>query len=1223
MASIVLSAAGSAVGAAVGGPFGAYVGGRLGQSLGSRIDSGFLPGAKLSGLHGPRLAELGVQSSTYGRMIPVVYGHMRIAGNIIWSLPIRETATTSSSSAGGGGKGGGRVTQSATRYSYSVTLAIGICEGPVDEVTRVWADAQQLDLSQFTVRLYRGDEAQLPDSLIVALEGAERTPAFRGLAYAVFEDFPMADYGNRIPNFTFEVRRSLRQPDYGADTLEGMVEGMVMIPGGGEFVYDTQVESKIPGVAVDGVLLQQGHRQFVNMHTPQGVANALVSLDQMARVCPSVAWVSVVVSWFGTALDAGACEVLPGVEFNGGGITYPDDWRVAGFTRASARAITTVDGKVQYGGTPDDGSLLRYLDALRARGYKVALYPLLFMDVPGKPWRGLMTGSPADVTAFFTRANGYNAFITHYAALAAGRVDAFIIGSELKGLTGVTDAPGHYPAVDALVALAGAVKAALGAQVVVTYAADWSEYHHTDGGWYHLDPLWASPDIDVIGIDAYFPLQDGPQQGYDIDALKAGWTSGEGYDWYYSDAQRTVQVPLGAPYAWKNIAWFWSQPHINPDSSVTAWVPESKKIWFTEYGFPSVDGAANQPNVFYSAGTAGSAFPYHSRGRVDVLAQRAALTATQLQWKDSPMVERLFLWSWDARPFPYWPDLTGVWSDGADWKTGHWVQGKLGLSSLAAIVRDLCLRAGLQDGEVDVSRLAEPVEGMVIAAPQSYRSAIEALQAAYFFDAVESGAQLKFVPRGSAPVLAVGLEELAAPQDRDGDAIFVMTRLQEVELPKRVNVVFLSRAANYQTALQYAQRQVTESRESFTLDLPVVCTDTMARSIAERTLYAAWMGRTAFRFALPVKCAQLEPGDVALVSVDGVTHRMRVTATRLSAPSLLAVEAVADDAAVTDFYRAAEATARLAQNLPVSDSVLRLLDMPALPGDDPDMGVLRAGACGITRPWRGAALYRADDGANFSRLTDLSAPIVAGAAVEVLAAGPSAVFDEANAVTVVLLGEEELQSVTPLAVLNGANAALLGEEMLQFTTALLLEPGKYRLSGLLRGRQGTEWAMGSHAAGERFVLLDGRLARLPVPLHLLGRERQYKAVSFGLSLSGAAAQGFTYGGAALKPYSPAHVQGERSGGGDLSLRWVRRTRLDGNWQDRVDVPLHEVAEAYEVDILNGAAVVRTLPGLTVPAAGYSAAQQAEDFGSAQGAVRVRVYQISGLIGRGYAAEAVV
>src|SRR5690606_8982033 len=114
--------------------------------------------------------------------------------------------------------------------------------------------------------------------------------------------------------------------------------------------------------------------------------------------------------------------------------------------------------------------------------------------------------------------------------------------------TKVKDGGDNFPAVEALVDLAADVKDIVGSGVKVSYAADWSEYHHADGGWYNLDPLWASPDIDFIGIDAYFPLTDEPQAGITYEKIIDGWTSGEGYDWYYSDPERTTHVALAPEY---------------------------------------------------------------------------------------------------------------------------------------------------------------------------------------------------------------------------------------------------------------------------------------------------------------------------------------------------------------------------------------------------------------------------------------------------------------------------------------------------------------------------------------------------------------------------------------------------------------------------------------------------------------------------------------------------
>ena len=215
-----------------------------------------------------------------------------------------------------------------------------------------------------------------------------------------------------------------------------------------------------------------------------------------------------------------------------------------------------------------------------------------------------------------------------------------------------------------------------------------------------------------------------------------------------------------------------------------------------------------------------------------------------------------------------------------------------------------------------------------------------------------------------------------------------------------------------------------------------------------------------------------------------------------------------------------------------------------------------------------------------------------------------------------------LVNADELAVLNGANAALLGDEIIQFTTANLLTDGQYQLSGLLRGRMGTEWAMADHLAGERFVLLDSRLNRLEMPTSLIGLSRDYKAVSVGQTLGQTEAESFAYQGIALRPYAPVHISGARDASGNLTLAWVRRTRLDGQWGDGVDIPRNEEAEAYEVDILDGAEVVRTL-SVTTPSASYSVAEQTTDFGSPQSSLSVQVYQLSAVVGRGFGGEGMV
>jgi hypothetical protein len=108
-------------------------------------------------------------------------------------------------------------------------------------------------------------------------------------------------------------------------------------------------------------------------------------------------------------------------------------------------------------------------------------------------------------------------------------------------------------------------------------------------------------------------------------------------------------------------------------------------------------------------------------------------------------------------------------------------------------------------------------------------------------------------------------------------------------------------------------------------------------------------------------------------------------------------------------------------------------------------------------------------------------------------------------------------------------------------------------------------------------------------------------------------------GQGLKPLSPIHLRATRSMG-DLHLTWIRRTRLGGDTWDTVEVPLGEAEERYEIDIIDGAAIKRTLIA-TTPATTYTAAQQTADFGAPQASIALRLYQLSPTRGRGTPLEA--
>jgi hypothetical protein len=1276
MAALLLSAAGAAAGGALFGPIGAIAGRLAGALAGNAIDRSLILGNRA--IEGPRLSDLDVMTSTEGAPIPRVYGRVRIAGQVIWATQLEEVVNTSRS---GGGKGGG-ASVSTTTYSYFANLAVGLCEGRIGHVLRVWADGKPLDLTGVTCRVYDGSEDQTADPLIVAKEGA--APAYRGLAYVVFERLPLADFGNRIPQLSFEIVRPV-------GALETMIRAVTLIPGATEFGYEPAAVTRVVGV---------GQYAPENRHVAQAASDIEASLDELQAICPNLERVAVVVAWFGDDLRAGQCRIVPAVDRRDKD-TFGGTWLVDGVTRDVAREVSQIDGRPAYGGTPSDQSVIDLITDLKARGLKVTLYPFLMMDIPAGndlpdpltgdsgqpayPWRGRITCDPApgvagspdgtatageQVDAFFTGGDwNYRRMVLHYADIAvqAGGVDAFVIGSELRGLTRVRSSSGVYPAVDALVALAGEVREILGPDTVITYGADWTEYgsHVVDPAAdevrFPLDPLWACDAIDAVGIDYYAPLadwRDGAEHLdralsdsiYDRGYLAGNLKRGEDYDWYYADdaardAQERTPITdgLGKPWMFrsKDLWNWWSEPHYERVggaelASPTGWVPQGKPIWLSEIGCPAIEKGANQPSVFPDPKSSENARPYFSSGRRDDLMQRRMLE-TVLSALDpafgagddlNPVStvyggrmlppDGIHVWTWDARPYPVFPAAADVWGDGPNWQCGHWLTGRLGGAPLDALVAAILADCGI-DG-VDAAALTESVDGYLVDHPMPPRAMLDPLSLAYAFDASEQGGVLRFIRRGGEPAAELDEDALVLPEDA---APVVMTRAQETELPREVSIGYTALDGDYRRAAISSRRLVGGSARVSHADVPVVTYDAAAARRADIWLQDLWAARERATFALPPSALRLGVGDV--IGLTGNGRRRLFEITDITDTESRAISAHTID---PDIFNSPLAPSRYrppAIPAPLGPVHALALDLPAL--DDSDPPALTQLAV-TSDPWPGqVAVWSSTDGASFIQAGLVLTRATVGETLDDLPSGPVSRWDRGSSVSVQLYAGT-LTSLTDLQVLSGRNAAAVRRsdgawEVLQFASAELTGSKTWRLSRLLRGQLGTEWAMADPLpAGAAFVLLDPSLLPFARGADLLGRPQQLRLIVSGRDTSDPATLSLdvTPQATALMPLSPAHLKARRSADG-ITFRWIRRTRRSGDsWS--LEVPLGEEREAYELDIMSGASVLRTLSSDT-PAVFYDTVDEIADFGTPQASLSVAVYQLSTTVGRGTPARAVL
>ena len=1309
MATILFAAAGAAIGAGFGGTIlglsGAVIGRAVGATIGRVIDQRLL-GAGSSSVETGRIDRFRLTGASEGAPLGVVWGRMRVGGQVIWSSPFLETKSKDEV----GGKGAPSTT--VTSYSYSVSLAIAVGEGEITCIGRIWADGAEVEPEDVQMRVYRGSEDQLPDPKIEAVEGAGLAPAYRGTAYVVFENLNLAAFGNRVPQFSFEVIRPAQGPAISkVEDLTRGVRAVAMIPGTGEYVLATRPVHYGRGLGVN---------QSANVNTGSGKTDFLTSLDALTNELPNCGSVSLVVSWFGDDLRCGECSLRPKLEqaeFDGAG--YP--WRVSGETRGSAQVVAQLEGRPVYGGTPADASVIEAIQALKDAGQKVVFYPFILMeqlagngrpdpwtgaaDQPALPWRGRITLSAApgtadtpdrnalaeaQVAAFFGQAAAadfslsgalnllrgeggtgqavayggptewsYRRFILHYAWLckAAGGVDGFCIGSEMRGLTQIRGAGDSFPAVQHLRQLAAEVRAVLGPDCKIGYAADWSEYAGYDAGegnrYFHLDPLWADETIDFIGIDNYMPVSDwrdgvghadaGWGAIYNLDYLKANIAGGEGYDWYYAhDEHRDAQIrtPItdeghGEPWIWrvKDIRGWWENAHHERIGGVrqevaTDWVPRSKPVWFTEMGCAAIDKGGNEPNKFLDPRSSESDIPHYSNGRRDDLMQMQYLRAMRDYWTDplnnpdsdlygGPMVDmdRAHVWAWDARPYPRFPNDMDLWTDGGNWLRGHWISGRAPSQPLDSVVAEICARSGQTN--IDVSELYGLVRGYVASDSSDGRSALQPLMLAYGFDAIERDGVLRFRMRRG--VAEGTVEPATVAMGAGAEAAVEMTRGSQADLAERIRLTFVEAQGDFETRAVEAILPDAESRSIAETEFPLALTSAEAQGVTERWLAELRVARDGVRLSLPPSRSWLGAGDVIRLEQEDGREQGLYRIDRVEVAGAVEIEAVRVEPGL---YAASDEAEERVVPRPFAAPVPvfpQFLDLPLLTGAE----VPHAPHLAVTAtPWPGTvAVYSSSSDAGYSLNTLLPDRAVIGVTqTPLLRAAPDR-WDLGPPLRMRVYGGT-LSSADEEAVLNGANSFAIGSgassgwEVLQCQRAMLVGDGVYDLDLRLRGQLGTdadipdEWPVGSYV-----VRIDSALQQIALNASARGLARHYRI--------GSAVRGYddpsyahlveAFEGIGLRPYSPCHLKWTDDGAGGGTLRWIRRTRIDGDSWMSAEVPLGETREAYVVRVVVDSEIRRE-ETVSVPGWTYTASQRAADAASA--GFEIHVAQLSDTFGPG-------
>ena len=401
--------------------------------------------------------------------------------------------------------------------------------------------------------------------------------------------------------------------------------------------------------------------------------------------------------------------------------------------------------------------------------------------------------------------------------------------------------------------------------------------------------------------------------------------------------------------------------------------------------------------------------------------------------------------------------------------------------------------------------------------------------------------------------------------------------------------------------------------------MPIVLDNSTAKQIADITLYNSWQERINYKLTLPPKYAYLEPTDIINVKCNNVNYSMRIIKTDMQRTGQMKLIATNSNLQIYDFPSQVNyLPSQMKAPSPLANTIIDIMDLPIMPADSEiNQGFISFAVNSDDTNWSGSIIYSDNGVRNYKPLAVCNRQSTVGVIINKIPAASSLLFDESTEIIVQLLYGQVL-SINELALLNGANKALIGNEIIQFQNAENIGDNKYKLTKLLRGRNGTEYAIIKHKIGDKFTLLDNKIVSVSISNNLIGKPVNYKAVTNGKTLAEAESINFTYTGNVLKPLSPVHVKAEKDELGNINISWIRRIRTDSDWRDYDDVAIGEESKKYEIKIKRKRTLVRTLLSNTESVT-YTKEQITSDFTNLPTELIATIYQLSNMVGRGNSA----
>lgn len=1126
--------------------------------------------------------EFSFSVSAYGGILPIVFGSDKLNGNVIWASPVVDKTLI--------------VEKEVVLYK-TVSFALAVCEGVINGMLRMWVGERlivdnrakvdeegviQPDADGFvigftvdltdpesplrslseterttTVSVFSGSETQIPEGVLVDEEGYDNTPAYRGVAYILFENFLVAD--SSVPTVAAEISANVSTlwPRQYADLVATTFNTVDRKALHYDILYDRVFYiGSHTGTAAQGIVIVDGNTMVESAQQPYVASNQWSNLhntmsgflvNTMADNNQGI--VRVLNPFTGTQMSS----IGPG-----GGI--------------SSHSLTTGFGVLGLGctlcsGFDDKGFLTDVFVGIHASAASI----------------GFASISKAGQIKMESVLNGV--------LPAAGSVCGAVVISDAHA----EGAPLFYGG------YASRGVHIFGIATASTELTSLKPWRVTISG---LNATLAAPQYEAF------------------DPISLDLFAGTGM----SHSVRFMMVDADGCLV------FFVIPAANSGrgTRIVKWSPWSGKLVWNTPVTPLPASAQSISGGEWAELTGDKYAWIDGNGQIlQVDLKKGAVTTLLESLDDQQLPANL-----DARQYYnghensilYFSSISGQ-------RVVKIFLDRLGRAQapIATIVENLTARAGLKSTDLTLNDLsALTVDGYTINSRKSVRSCFEELKQAFQFDIIESDGRIKYRTRGANADHVIDHSQLKGNED---GSWLQMRQSNDSARNRKINLTYRDIDREYMENVQSVilaktGPQLLDSEAAIDVNAPIALSAEKAKRLAEILLYSKEIHKVGYDFALPPSYQSADPADIVhILMPDNTVTKTRLRSVGIGADREVMCEASAED---PDIYN---------DQVTLFGNVGRFTDKEHKPLTPlvQVVGLPIGGRTGAEFSLTGASYRVYLAFLNYRPNVVLDKPfklnlLTPGAGITDYLLTPPPGFmtwgfvvnppldtrsyfstDEGSTLRVRLVNATGAavasSTMANLLQSNSYNLCLVGRELMQFRTAVDEGSGQWLLTGLHRGKFGTEYAIGTQVIGDKFILLGGADGNLdsngivPVNFPLEGGPNKVFQIFLDTNNPFQPSEVQLVGAANLRPWMVTSLD-MRYVSADVVLTWQRRARFGGEWaDDGTDfVPINEASELYTIwlfkdpttfNLNNSAKYLRKVQAAS-PTFTYTAAMQAAD-----------------------------